>query len=119
MTTSATAPNTPPLREQRCTPVAAGEGLDTAQIQDLLVQLPQWRLVDRALERRFGFPDFHRTMAFVNGIAWIAHREDHHPDLAVGYDYCTVRLHTHAVGGLSRNDFVCAARIDALRGDSA
>jgi 4a-hydroxytetrahydrobiopterin dehydratase len=119
MSTPAAIPHPPPLREQRCTPVAAGEGLQGSQVEALLAQLPQWRLVDRALERRFGFADFHRTMAFVNGVAWIAHREDHHPDLAVGYDYCTVRLHTHTVGGLSRNDFVCAARIDALLGDGA
>ena len=53
-------------------------------------------------------------MAFVNTVAWIAHRQDHHPDLAVGYKTCTVRYVTHAIGGLSENDFICAARIDAL-----
>ena len=53
-------------------------------------------------------------MAFVNAVAWIAHREDHHPDLAVSYNRCTVRLNTHSVGGISRNDFICAAQVDAL-----
>jgi 4a-hydroxytetrahydrobiopterin dehydratase len=53
-------------------------------------------------------------MAFVNAVAWIAHREDHHPDVALGYDRCTVRFATHAVSGLSLNDFICAAKVDAL-----
>jgi 4a-hydroxytetrahydrobiopterin dehydratase len=53
-------------------------------------------------------------MAFVNALAWISHREDHHPDLAVGYNQCRVTYWTHAVGGLSENDFICAAKCDAL-----
>ena len=53
-------------------------------------------------------------MAFVNALAWIAHSEDHHPDLEVGYRHCRVRFSTHSVGGLSENDFICAARVDAL-----
>ena len=54
------------------------------------------------------------TMAFVNAVAWIAHREDHHPDLLVSYNRCTVRFNTHSVGGLSINDFICAAKVDGL-----
>lgn len=57
---------------------------------------------------------FHETIAFVNALAWVAHREDHHPDLSVGYNRCAVRFNTHAVGGLSVNDFICAAKLDAL-----
>ena len=52
--------------------------------------------------------------AFVNAVAWIAHREDHHPDMAFGYHRCTLRLNTHSVGGISLNDFICAAQVDAL-----
>ena len=73
-----------------------------------------WQRIDGALQKRFDFPDFHQTMAFVNALAWIAHREDHHPDLEVGYQRCLVRFTTHAIGGLSDNDFICAARISAL-----
>lgn len=80
----------------------------------LLASTPQWSLVEGLLERRFEFQDFHATMAFVNAVAWIAHREDHHPDLLVGHGHCTVRWRTHSAGGLTLNDFVCAARVDAL-----
>jgi len=73
-----------------------------------------WELVDGALEKRFDFKNFYRTMAFVNAIAWIANSEDHHPDLLVPYDHCIVRFRTHSVNGLSLNDFICAAKTDAL-----
>ena len=73
-----------------------------------------WKLIDGALEKPFAFPNFHATMAFVNALAWVAHREDHHPDLAVSYGRCTVRFNTHDVGGISVRDFHCAAAVDAL-----
>jgi 4a-hydroxytetrahydrobiopterin dehydratase len=79
-----------------------------------LAAAPGWALVDGAIEKRFEFADFHRTMAFVNALAWIAHVEDHHPDLQLSYGHCVVRFSTHAVGGLSINDFICAAKVDAL-----
>jgi 4a-hydroxytetrahydrobiopterin dehydratase len=84
---------------------------------NLMSQLDDgWNLADDGLEisRDFQFKDFHQTMAFVNAVAWIAHREDHHPDLEVGYGHCRVRFSTHAVGGLSQNDFICAAKVDEL-----
>lgn len=74
-----------------------------------------WKLIDGALEKTYAFPDFHQTMAFVNALAWIAHREDHHPDLALSYGRCTVRFNTHDVGGISVSDFHCAAAVDALQ----
>ena len=82
-------------------------------------QLPGWELAEegRALLRTFAFKDYHHTLAFVNALAWIAHREDHHPDLGVHYDRCLVRWSTHDVGGLSENDFICAARSSALLED--
>ncbi|HFD80559.1 MAG TPA: 4a-hydroxytetrahydrobiopterin dehydratase [Gammaproteobacteria bacterium] len=72
---------------------------------------------DSILRRDFRFENYYQTMAFVNAVAWIAHREDHHPDLEVGYNHCRVRYQTHSVGGLSENDFICAARVDALVAD--
>ena len=66
------------------------------------------------IRRLFEFSNFHETMAFVNALAWIAHREDHHPDLEVGYRRCLVRYRTHAIGGLSENDFICAAKVERL-----
>ena len=74
-----------------------------------------WKLLDGALEKTFTFANFHETMAFVNAVAWIAHREDHHPDLALGYSRCTVRFNTHDVGGISVSDFHCAGAVDALQ----
>lgn len=74
-----------------------------------------WKLIDGALEKTFTFANFHETMAFVNAVAWIAHREDHHPDLALGYSRCNVRFNTHDVGGISVSDFHCAGAVDALQ----
>ena len=73
-----------------------------------------WKLIEGALEKTFPFANYHETMAFVNALAWVAHREDHHPDLAVSYGRCTVRFNTHDVGGISVSDFHCAAAVDAL-----
>jgi len=83
---------------------------------ELLLEIPGWELNRElpAIGRTLRFNNFHETMAFVNAVASIAHREDHHPDLEVGYNYCTVHYRTHAVDGLSENDFICAAKIDAL-----
>ncbi|NZA28037.1 4a-hydroxytetrahydrobiopterin dehydratase [Luteimonas sp. SJ-92] len=106
-----------PLVQARCVPRKGREHrLTEARIRELLPEVPAWDLAEdgHALSRSFGFEDYHRTMAFVNALAWIAHREDHHPDLSVHYDRCVVRYSTHDVGGLSENDFICAAKADAL-----
>nr|WP_240901108.1 4a-hydroxytetrahydrobiopterin dehydratase [Thioalkalivibrio sp. XN8] len=75
-----------------------------------------WVLNDDATEirRDFRFKGFNRTMGFVNAVAWIANNENHHPDLEVGWGHCLVRFSTHAIKGLSENDFICAAKVDAL-----
>jgi len=74
-----------------------------------------WKLIDGALEKHWKFANFHETMAFVNAVAWIAHREDHHPDIALGYNRCSLRFNTHDVNGISVSDFFCAAAVDALQ----
>ena len=106
------------LRDRKCQPMPAGTPpLDPAEATALLAALaPGWRLAEdgRSLRRAFSFADFYETMAFVNAVAWIANVEDHHPDLEVGYDYCRMTFSTHSVGGLSENDFICAAKVDAL-----
>ncbi len=68
----------------------------------------------RSISKTYEFSDFYETMAFVNALAYIAHVEDHHPELAVSYNRCLVTYSTHAIGGLSENDFICAAKIEAL-----
>lgn len=84
-----------------------------------LKQTPGWDIntENTEISRTYLFKDFHETMAFVNALAWIAHIEDHHPDMEVGYKTCKVRYATHAIKGLSVNDFICAAKINGLVGD--
>jgi len=105
------------LLRLRCRPQEGKSALDRAEAQRWLGAIPEWKLNDTAsgIERTFRFDDYYRTLAFVNALAFIAHREDHHPDLEVGYNRCTVRFSTHSVKGLSENDFICAAKIDALQ----
>ena len=85
-----------------------------AEVTAHLARCAGWALVNGGIEKEFRFAGYDRTLAFVNAVAWIAHREDHHPDLAFGYDRCTVRFNTHSVGGISINDFICAAKVQAL-----
>lgn len=105
------------LVQQHCAPCEGGIArLTRAQAATLTSQAKGWQLNDTAVEisRTFQFKNYYETMAFVNALAWIAHREDHHPDIEVGYKRCHVRYSTHAIGGLSHNDFICAAKINRL-----
>lgn len=80
----------------------------------MLASLKGWIIENNTLVKLYPFTNYYQTMAFVNALAWISHREDHHPDLSVGYNKCRVEYSTHAIGGLSENDFICAAKCDAL-----
>ena len=103
------------LTTRKCKPCEGGvDPLEREEAERLLKQVSGWTLQEGAIAKSYSFRNHHETMAFVNALAWIAHREDHHPDLEVGYKTCVVRYSTHAVGGLSENDFICAAKIDAL-----
>ena len=112
-------PDLVPLDQAHC---VAGRGsehrLSEAQLRELLPQVAGWELAEagKALTRTFKFKDYYRTMSFVNALAHMANREDHHPDLSVHYDRCLVRYSTHDAGGLTENDFICAARASALAG---
>ena len=106
------------LSAKRCKPCEGGVApLTLAEAQLMREQLhTDWHLdVDgKTIRREWQFKNFYRTMSFVNAIAHLANAEDHHPDLEVGYGYCRAAFTTHAIGGLSENDFICAAKIDAL-----
>jgi 4a-hydroxytetrahydrobiopterin dehydratase len=102
------------LLNRHCQPLEGHPPMPADEINARLAQVPGWRLHDGAIEKTYSFADYHQTMGFVNALAWIANREDHHPDLAVSYSRCTVRFNTHSVGGISINDFICAAKADAL-----
>lgn len=94
-----------------------GAALNADQIKILLPQLNnKWEVSEdnRIIKRAFSFKNFYETMAFVNAIAWIANIENHHPDLEAGYNYCRIHFTTHALNGLTHNDFICAAKIDKL-----
>jgi 4a-hydroxytetrahydrobiopterin dehydratase len=92
--------------------------LSSAAARTLLAEVPGWEMDAEAtrITRAFPFKNYWETMAFVNAVAWIAHTEDHHPDLSVHYNRCVVTYNTHAVGGLTDNDFICAAKVSALLG---
>ena len=106
------------LSARRCVPCEGGIApLSRAAAEEVLQRLDEnWQLaVDaQSIQREFRFKDFLRTMSFVNALAHVANIEDHHPDLEAGYNYCRVRFTTHAIHGLSENDFICAAKIDQL-----
>jgi 4a-hydroxytetrahydrobiopterin dehydratase len=105
------------LATKHCKPCEGGlEPLGLEAARKLIAKLDHWTLdpSGKEIQKLFNFRNYHETMAFVNASAWISHREDHHPDLEVGYNLCRVRYTTHAIGGLSENDFICAAKIDAL-----
>jgi 4a-hydroxytetrahydrobiopterin dehydratase len=105
------------LAEKTCKVYQKGDpSLTAEEAKQLLQQLHDWSLSqeDQAIQRSFKFKNYYETIAFVNAIAWIANREDHHPDMEVSYNRCVIHYSTHSVGGLSENDFICAAKIDAL-----
>ena len=103
------------LLSKKCKPCEGGVAPYSArQANDMLAALHGWIIENGRLVKLYTFTNYYQTMAFVNALAWISHREDHHPDLTVGYNQCRVAYWTHAIGGLSENDFICAAKCDSL-----
>ncbi len=106
------------LLERKCKPCEGGvEPLNTDQAGELMSALhSDWRLSDagECISREFRFAGFGRTIAFANAVAWIAITEGHHPEMTINYGTCLVRYATNAIGGLSDNDFICAAKIDRM-----
>jgi len=116
------SPTLASLAAHHCKPRKGAEhALSRTEAEQQLSLLPGWALSEDAnlISKDFRFRDFHRTMTFVNAVAWIAHVEDHHPDMELGYGHCLIRFNTHDVGGLSENDFICAAKIEMLHVDRA
>lgn len=103
------------LAKGKCKPCEGGiPPLTEAEIDTLMKDLKDWAVTDGKLVKAFKFPDHYVTMTFVNAVAWVSHKQGHHPDLTVGYNTCRVEYVTHAIGGLSESDFICAAKIDLL-----
>ena len=105
------------IDQKHCIPCEGGVcPLNEQSSGKLLEEINQWQVSsdNKHISRDFRFKNFYQTMAFVNAIAWMANLENHHPDLEVGYNHCLVRYTTHAIDGLSENDFICAAKVDVI-----
>jgi len=106
------------LLEKKCKPCEGGvPPLDSTAVTELMKALHEdWCLSDdgKTIRRRFDFDRFAQTIGFVNAVAWIAETEGHHPEMQVSFRYCVVEWRTHAVDGLTENDFICAAKVDRL-----
>jgi 4a-hydroxytetrahydrobiopterin dehydratase len=102
------------LLHSRCKPLEGQPAMSDSEIRAHLNEVSGWQLVNGSIEKTFSFKDYLETMAFVNAMAWICHTEDHHPDLSMGYNRVVLRFNTHSVGGISINDFICAAKVNAL-----
>ena len=106
-----------PLAHMHCAPGGQATALSAAEIDNNLKALLGWARVGNEIRRTFSFSNYHQTMAFVNASAWVSHREDHHPDMSVHYNKCVVAYSTHDAGGITLNEFICAAKLDALLGN--
>lgn len=105
------------LTEKKCAPCEGGvEPMSAQQIESTLREVDGWECVDDRIEKSFTFTNFYETISFVNAVAWICNQEGHHPNMEVNFRDARVKFWTHAIGGLSENDFICAAKVDALSG---
>lgn len=104
------------LSQKKCKPCEGGlPPMTDEEIRNNLKKVHLWDYKDGCIEKSFKFRDFYENMAFINAVAWISNSEGHHPDMSVSYDTCVIRYSTHSIGGLSENDFICAARVDLLQ----
>jgi 4a-hydroxytetrahydrobiopterin dehydratase len=102
------------LSEMKCSAGGQAKALGDEEIASNLADLVDWKVEKKEIIRTFTFKNYHETMAFVNASAWISHREDHHPDIGLHYNRCVVHYSTHDAGGVTLNDFICAAKLDQL-----
>ena len=105
------------LTEQQCQACEGGvEPMNATEVDEQIAQIPSWQPNESktTISKPFQFKNFYRTMSFVNAVAWLANKEGHHPDMQIGYNYCHITFMTHAIKGLSMNDFICAAKIEKL-----
>lgn len=103
------------LARKKCAPCEGGTAaMSDAQIAPMLKGLSGWQRNGMKIVKEYRFKDHYQTQAFTNAVMWVSHREDHHPELVVGYNTVMVAYWTHTLGGLSENDFICAAKVDQL-----
>jgi 4a-hydroxytetrahydrobiopterin dehydratase len=102
------------LADIHCAPGGKAVALSVVDLAANLKNLDGWMLENNEIRKTFSFKNYHETIAFVNASAWVSHREDHHPDMSVHYNRCVVAYSTHDAGGITLNDFICAAKLDRL-----
>jgi 4a-hydroxytetrahydrobiopterin dehydratase len=102
------------LAQMKCAPGGQAQAMPADEINQHLATLPGWQRVGSEIHKTYAFKNYHETMTFVNASAWVSHREDHHPDMSVHYNKCVVAYSTHDAGGITLNDLICAAKLDAL-----
>ncbi|MBL8512254.1 MAG: 4a-hydroxytetrahydrobiopterin dehydratase [Betaproteobacteria bacterium] len=102
------------LTQLKCAPGNQAHALSNTDIAHHLSTLEGWRREGDEIRKTYSFKNYHDTLAFVNASAWVSHREDHHPDMSVHYNRCVVAYSTHDAGGITLNDLICAAKLDAL-----
>lgn len=103
------------LAQKKCVACEGGiRPFTQKEAEEYLVQVQDWEIKDGEINKTFTFKNFDQTMVFVNGVADIAREQNHHPEMEVSYKVCKIRYTTHAIHGLSENDFICAAKIDEL-----
>jgi 4a-hydroxytetrahydrobiopterin dehydratase len=105
------------LTKKNCVPCKGKiSSLTVEQVNAMLQEIPIWQVSQDGVKiyRSFQFKSFYQTIAFVNAVAWISHQQEHHPHLEIDYNKCIVEYWTHAIEGLSENDFICATKVDGL-----
>ena len=105
------------LTQKRCIPCEEGiDPMEKTAIQFALKEVPNWELVEdgTAIQTKKLFKNFIEALDYVNQVGELAELENHHPDIQLGWGYVTLTLQTHSIGGLHENDFIMAAKIDAI-----
>lgn len=103
------------ITDENCRKIELGQRpLTGSESGELSREVPQWALRDSSISRELSFKGFREAIGFVNEVAVVAEAQDHHPDICISYNKVDLRLTTHKAGGLTRNDFIMAAKIDAI-----
>ncbi|AMS32164.1 hypothetical protein AEM42_06710 [Betaproteobacteria bacterium UKL13-2] len=102
------------LADMHCAAGGQATALDDQTIELQLKTLAGWARVGNEIRKTYPFKNYYETMAFVNASAWVSHEQDHHPDMSVHYNRCVVAYSTHDAGGITLNDFICAAKLEKL-----
>ncbi len=103
------------LLQKKCLPCEGGVApMSHNEVAEMILNFPNWQFINSRLSRKFVFKNHYEAISFVNAVAWISHKENHHPYITVGFKDVLVEYWTHAIGGISENDFICVAKVDEI-----